>query len=249
MRVKVNFKKRLLYLILALVTVLTTIPPVTTKASSYSDGMGYTMTNRHTVYASASTSTYKGTIYAKETFTILESTGEFYHVEYSTSSGTKEGYVKIDSDIISYSGSTYVANVLSTSTVYFGPDSNSYETVGNIFAGEHVVVLSVGNSWNMIEYNTSSGRKRGYVPQSCLSWGNYRFKSMSSLPQFRTSYNYVKVSASTPVRSGPTIQTPIIGYVSSSDNPIVFAEKSGVFYYIRYKVDSSGKYKTGYIAL
>lgn len=143
MRVKVNFKKRLLYLILALVTVLTTIPPVTTKASSYSDGMGYTMTNRHTVYASASTSTYKGTIYAKETFTILESTGEFYHVEYSTSSGTKEGYVKIDSDIISYSGSTYVANVLSTSTVYFGPDSNSYETVGNIFAGEHVVVLSV----------------------------------------------------------------------------------------------------------
>lgn len=248
---KTNFKMRLLVIALSLIAVLTSIPVSTVHASFYTDDcLAQTINNRHTVYASASTATYKGQLFAGETFTILESTGDFYHIEYSTSSGTKEGYVKHSSDIAIYTTSTYVSNVRSTSTVYFGPNSSSYETVGTVYAGENVVVLAVGDSWNMIEYNSPSGRKRGYVPQSSLTWGNRRFKDMSGLPVFsERNSQYVYVSSTTNVKAGPTQQFPTIGSVNSNDNPIIYANIAGGYYYVRYKVDSSGKYKTGYIKL
>ena len=246
-----TFKNRFLGLVLSLVAMLTTIPMVSAQAAEYYyDGLGQAGRSSVTVYSSASTATYKGNIYSYETFTILGSSGNFYNVEYSTSSGTKTGYVQKSSNIFTYSSSTYVANVLSTSTVYFGPGSSSYETVGTVFAGENVVVLRVGSSWNMIEYNTSSGRKRGYVPQSCLSAGTGRFKTMAGLPVFNDrNPSYTYVSASTPVYSGPTIQSPVIGYVDSSDNPIIYSpeESTGGRRYVRYRVNSSNKYKTGYI--
>ena len=56
-------------------------------------------------------------------------------------------------------------------TVYHGPNSTDYATVGSIGPNETVNILATSMGWYHIEYDvgTSGKRKAGYVPQSVLT--------------------------------------------------------------------------------
>ena len=93
------------------------------------------------------------------------------YIEFSTSSGTKRGYVYNDQlDNASYA--TSVARVTDTSPAYSGPDS-SYVKLGGAYYNEFVSILAKEGDWAFVEYNTSSGRKRGFMSYSKLSNYNH----------------------------------------------------------------------------
>ena len=58
-----------------------------------------------------------------------------------------------------------------SATVYHGPNSTDYATVGSIGPNETVNILATSMGWYHIEYDvgTSGKRKTGYVPQSVLT--------------------------------------------------------------------------------
>ncbi len=246
--------RKMLTLVLTFATVIALIPVTRVRAAEFSGCLGSVGSNSHTVWTTSGATTKKGTIFAGETFTVISKEGDAYLIEYSTSNGTKQGYLLKDSDVFIHSYGTCLASMKETATVYYGPNSSTYEVAGTVFAGENVVVIETDYTWDCIEYNTTSGRKRGYILSSQANCPNKRFSSIPAITVFNTRLpEYVYVSGRTVVRSGPNTTFPEIGAVNTGDNPILYAKlhSSGghKYYYIRYTVDSSGKYKTGYIIL
>lgn len=143
-------------------------------------------------------STKLGSVSAGEGVTILydygysDWTGKSYRVafiEYSTASGTKRGYVYKDQlDNASYP--TSVARVMDTNSAYSGPD-NSYVKLGGAYYNEYVTILAknTGNDWVFVEYNTSTGRKRGYMLYTKLSNCNHpgMYNDLAVNQRFKTS--------------------------------------------------------------
>lgn len=123
-----------------------------------------------------------GTIYAEEGFTELQ---QYYEdgkwislVEFSTPSGTKRGFVNSSSmHITNVYNSTVARVVASSSPVYAGPD-NSYVKLGGVYENEFVAILSINGKWAYSEFNTASGRKRGYIKYSDLD--NYVVRSYAT---------------------------------------------------------------------
>ena len=62
------------------------------------------------------------------------------------------------------------ATMSSASTVYYGPDSTNYASVGSVFYNEQVQVYAMEKNWFFIEYSTgATTKKRGYVPYSTVN--------------------------------------------------------------------------------
>lgn len=127
------------------------------------------------VYSGPSSSKYfqAGTVSNQEGVTVLNYTeDDMLYIEYSTSSGAKRGFVS-SSDL--QSKSRGVLGVVSEGgQVYSGPDTN-YFNCGAVGVDEYVIILQTESStdynydWYFIEYNTSGGRKRGYVDQNKIT--------------------------------------------------------------------------------
>lgn len=153
-----------------------------------------------------------GTIYSGEGFTELE---RYYEdnryislVEYSTPSGTKRGFVNSSNLNISNISESTVAHVISDSSpAYAGPDS-SYVKLGGVYKNEFVAILAINNNYAYVEYNTTSGRKRGYIKFSDLSY--YRVREY---PNDKIHKSIKKATKELNVYGGPNSDYALIGTV------------------------------------
>lgn len=249
-----TIRKRLFTLMLVVCITIGIVPCNIVYAAYQADstsGLGINYNSSLTVYNDSNLTSKKGTIYVEEGFTILRkatnSNGvQYYEVSYSNSTTTGgTGYVKAEGNY--YVVSTSAGIVSSSTTVYYGTNTSQYGSSGSVSAGETVCILAAKNSWYYIEYNTSSGRKRGWCAQSAIDCiTNKQFKSTPEGTTFigdsETVGNYI-------VYSGPGSNYAQIGQVGNESVYVIFRQRrlSNVWDCAAYSTSSSNKLKVGWI--
>ena len=228
---KNHAKFRYFKVVLALLLLLSTFPFLIGNAA-YNNccGLAKAVFDNLPVYDSSiqSEGNIKDYIFPNETFTILCKDGNSYFISYSTANGPTLGYVFTGFMFDTYS--TCMGIVTSYSSVYYGPDTTTYERSGSVNSGEYVAILASESNWYFIEYDTSNGRKRAYVPAQNVS---IQYAEDSNIPLFGNV-------------CGPSTLYSVYGSVSNQKADLLKVEDD--FYYIRYSLNS-GKLKTGYIAI
>ena len=241
---KNHAKFRYFKVVLALLLLLSTFPFLIGNAA-YNNccGLAKAVFNNLPVYDSSiqSEGNIKDYIFPNETFTILCKDGNSYFISYSTANGPTLGYVFTGFMFDTYS--TCMGIVTSYSSVYYGPDTTTYERSGSVNSGEYVAILASESNWYFIEYDTSNGRKRAYVPAQNVS---IQYAEDSNIPLFGNVCGELTISSKINVRQGPSTLYSVYGSVSNQKADLLKVEDD--FYYIRYSLNS-GKLKTGYIAI
>lgn len=241
---KNHAKFRYFKVVLALLLLLSTFPFLIGNAA-YNNccGLAKAVFDNLPVYDSSiqSEGNIKDYIFPNETFTILCKDGNSYFISYSTANGPTLGYVFTGFMFDTYS--TCMGIVTSYSSVYYGPDTTTYERSGSINSGEYVAILASESNWYFIEYDTSNGRKRAYVPAQNVS---IQYAEDSNIPLFGNVCGELTISSKINVRQGPSTLYSVYGSVSNQKADLLKVEDD--FYYIRYSLNS-GKLKTGYIAI
>lgn len=202
-----------------------------------------------------------GALAANEGFTVIGSdligAGETaYMVNYSTSSGAKTGYIILGGSYVLASSTTCAGIVNTNTTVYYGKNTNQYQTVGSVSAGEYVSVLAESSGKVYIEYNTNSGRKRGWCASSAITKKMSVLVSctLGALPCNATWVNTNRTYSSRNVYAGPSTvyyQVGAIGTSSSTESVYITAEytyNGQTWAYITYSVPGQ-KDKSGYIRI
>ena len=183
-----------------------------------------------------------GTIYSGEGFTELQKyyeDGKYVSlVEFSTPSGTKRGFVNSSNLHISPVDSTVARVKADSSPAYSGTDS-SYVKLGGVYKNEFVAVLAVDNGYAFVEYNTTSGRKRGYVRYSDLS--NYCVRSYS---KNLTHQSLKKSTKELTVYGGPNSDYASIGTIFNQEI-VSFIDTERNYSYIEYTTSNGAK--RGYV--
>lgn len=119
-----------------------------------------------------------GTVAAGESVTVIENSASgFLYIEYSSSNGTKRGYIQSDKLEEKKRGKLgQVRKEETTCSVYNGPDDSLvYPAESSVFGKEYVVVLDqiergqYNRAWYYIDFNAKYGRKRGYIPQESIT--------------------------------------------------------------------------------
>ena len=240
-----NLRKRIIVFFLAMVTISTFLlnQPVCASERLIICGLGIESGNLD-VYDLPGGSKI-GTIYSEEGCTILDyysDYGEYYKIEYSTPNGPKRGYVLMQY-IYNYTNTT-PATVTQYTEVWYGSDADVYQKSGAVYAGETVALLNVGDYWAYIEYNTTQGRKRGYVPYKYL---NPQYTIPTGMIKYPIEVPYV---GSYTVYSGPSPQYVAVGSVSNEYvnllEIVTFGDRRA--WYITYNVPGQ-KMKAGYIMI
>ena len=241
---KNHAKFRYFKVVLALLLLLSSFPLLIVNAA-YNNccGLAKAVFDNLPVYDSSiqSEGNIKDYIFPNETFTILCKDGNSYFISYSTANGPTLGYVFTGFMFDTYS--TCMGIVTSYSSVYYGPDTTTYERSGSVNSGEYVAILASESNWYFIEYDTSNGRKRAYVPAQNVS---IQYAEDSNIPLFGNVCGELTISSKINVRQGPSTLYSVYGSVSNQKADLLKVEDD--FYYIRYSLNS-GKLKTGYIAI
>lgn len=241
---KNHAKFRYFKVVLALLLLLSTFPFLIGNAA-YNNccGLAKAVFDNLPVYDSSiqSEGNIKDYIFPNETFTILCKDGNSYFISYSTANGPTLGYVFTGFMFDTYS--TCMGIVTSYSSVYYWPDTTTYERSGSVNSGEYVAILASESNWYFIEYDTSNGRKRAYVPAQNVS---IQYAEDSNIPLFGNVCGELTISSKINVRQGPSTLYSVYGSVSNQKADLLKVEDD--FYYIRYSLNS-GKLKTGYIAI
>lgn len=241
---KNHAKFRYFKVVLALLLLLSTFPFLIGNAA-YNNccGLAKAVFDNLPVYDSSiqSEGNIKDYIFPNETFTILCKDGNSYFISYSTANGPTLGYVFTGFMFDTYS--TCMGIVTSYSSVYYGPDTTTYERSGSVNSGEYIAILASESNWYFIEYDTSNGRKRAYVPAQNVS---IQYAEDSNIPLFGNVCGELTISSKINVRQGPSTLYSVYGSVSNQKADLLKVEDD--FYYIRYSLNS-GKLKTGYIAI
>ena len=241
---KIHAMFRYFKVVLALLLLLSTFPFLIGNAA-YNNccGLAKAVFDNLPVYDSSiqSEGNIKDYIFPNETFTILCKDGNSYFISYSTANGPTLGYVFTGFMFDTYS--TCMGIVTSYSSVYYGPDTTTYERSGSVNSGEYVAILASESNWYFIEYDTSNGRKRAYVPAQNVS---IQYAEDSNIPLFGNVCGELTISSKINVRQGPSTLYSVYGSVSNQKADLLKVEDD--FYYIRYSLNS-GKLKTGYIAI
>lgn len=203
---------------------------------------------------SLSYSSGEGSLFQYEGCTMIfhynfSSTLHVAYIEYSTSTGAKRGYV--DNSNLVFPHDTCVGVVNSSgATIYGGPNSNDYTSLGSVGASEFVGILAKRNNSDEIyvEYNTNAGRKRGYMNYSQLNAYN-RPTSFPDLPSDSSSGYGSFIRAHETVYGGPSTQYASIGVVNYETiiNFSTQVSPSRPLTYIEYWITGSSKKKSGYI--
>lgn len=206
-----------------------------------------------------STAVEVGSIDAGEGVTRLYAYNNVMFIEYTTNNKAKRGYVF--SPNFSYPVSpTCVGRITTSSSLSYGANPNlNFQNVGSVGAREFVAVLgaSATRGYAYVEYNTNSGRKRGYIPTGCISLSGG--ETWTSLPdlygcvrgQF-ISFTNVYTAYTTQVYATPTKQG-IKMHSLPANYPIIYAGQvtiNGVAWNnIVYKPSGSNSYVSGYMAV
>ena len=244
----IQSKKRLFALMLTLVTIVGTfiMPHTAYAAGTYSGGGWAQAGSNVTVYKYSNLTVPKGTIYANEGFTILESeTYDIVHVQYSAPGNPKDGYISLSAANASIRTSrTCVAKVKSNAPVYYCNNTTDFKQSGTVYTNELVAVIGKVGNWSFIEYNTDSGkRKRGYVSNSKLTY----YSEPAEYLQFFNSNNYTTKTVSGKVYTGPSNQYVQVDTISNKSVRVYkntynnYAEGTFVSY------TSGGKRVAGYL--
>ena len=238
-------------MLLAVLTIMS-VGALPAQAATGNDGLGYVLHNTP-VYSDENLTNQIGTVYAYESFTIFDwnynnNFDKVCHIEYSTSKGRKEGYIITNGD---HTGYTCVTTVASTTTVYTGNDTQLYKTAGTVYAGENVVVIGEYYGWSYIEYNTTSGRKRGYVATSALTsfglprtgvWHGFYLDAIGDNEYIPGEYT---------VYSGPNTTYAPVGSISYETvrvhHTTEFIDGSVPAIFISYSVNGTSQRKAGWI--
>lgn len=192
------------------------------------------------IYATA------GSLGAGESLTVLgEIVGSYVYVEYSTSSSSKRGYIltsRLNGNKYGVLGKVYQSSV----NVYAGPSIDIYYKCGSVYDNEVVVILEKGvhdaTSWYYIEFNTSTGRKRGYVPQSTIN-----MMGSSYVNTFSGDLGYAVAEQDLAVRYGPHHSYPQIGSISAKEVITRLRDNVGGANYTYIEYQYSGGKKRGYV--
>lgn len=197
-----------------------------------------------------------GTIGQYEGMTLLYSYEYFgkviSFVEYSTSNGTKRGYMYESEIVKPLSNKSCVVRATARKVTYSGPDSSVYSDLGAIGVNELAAVLAKEGDWLYIEYNTNSNRKRGYITTSNIVY----YHRPGLFPDFyRTTNagqkdNNAWVTARENVYAGPNTTYANIGAVNS-EHIINYKTNSGSnepLTYIEYWITGTSTMKAGYIS-
>lgn len=188
-----------------------------------------------------------GTVFAGEGITLIYSYNysdssksyDIAYIEYSTSSGTKRGYI-YSSNLVVAEYVTSVARIVSTSSAYSGPDT-SYVKLGGGYYNEYVAIIAKEENWVFVEYNTKAGRKRGFMKYSNLSNCNYPnggyadFKRIIGLKKAQKQINVYGGPNSNYARIGTIFNQEIVSYLSTERE----------YAYIEYNTNSGAK--RGYV--
>jgi len=242
---------------LAVLMTVTLMPVQNAHAIDMYDG-GYALSlSQQTVYNSATSYAQIGVIYKNEGITVLREGDGWAQIEYSTSNGAKQGYIYNPNyrlyvyEISQYRNNSSVASVLANATVYYGPNTSKYGKAGSVNKGEYVAALGTSSGWTYIEYNTTAGRKRGYVQESKLDifyWNRLadNLQEESSLVSTNTY-----VSGKHIVYAGPSNKYVQVGYVQDEriiEYSSMYEDAYGNLYeYIEYYVTGTSTKKSGFL--
>lgn len=211
---KQNFFKRFLSLALALVALVTAIPANQVFASENYNGCWGITYSSMPVYSDQYGTTRIGSLFKQEGFTILRFTSDGAQIEYSTSSGKKDGYI-LHGDYEYQDTYTSVGYITATANVFYGTDASTYQKAGAVYAGENVVILAKNSYWAYIEYNTTAGRKRGYIYANCVTpYNTPTSGKWGDLYTTRTPSN-MSITGTQTVYSGPSSNYAAVGSVSN----------------------------------
>lgn len=255
-----NLKKRFLSVLLTLVTVFTMFPAISASAAESYNGGWAMMSENRTVYNDYNSSTdslsnSKGTVYAHEGITVLNSMGNnVYYIQYQISSSPyyKQGYVRggVNTAALGY---TCVAKANTSLTTYYGPNTSTYDVAGSISSNELVSVIAANSPWAYIEYDTASGRKRAYVQMTGLTIYNQP-SWMPNLYIYNGVQDNVTLTEPISVLAGPSQKYYKVGSVGTSDNPLYYYYEQtaadsypGSYCYVEYTNIATGKLKSGFI--
>ena len=228
----------------------------TPQEEDYYGGYCYADQNL-TVYTcddfSKSYQAHQGTLFQYEGCTMIyhynfSPTVHVAYIEYSTSTGAKRGYVY--NSYLVFPHDTCVGVVNSGATIYGGPNTSNYTTLGSVGSLEFVGILAKRNNSDEIyvEYNTNAGRKRGYMNYSQLTAYN-RPTSFPDLPADSSSGYGAFIKSNETVYGGPSTQYASIGAVSYETiiNFSTQVSPSRPLTYIEYWITGSSLKKSGYI--
>ena len=119
-----------------------------------------------------------GSIDANETVEVHAKELNYYYITYTAGSTKKRGFVPVGSFVnesglptaaMFNSGCLGVCTAPGKTPVYYGPNSSGFASVGTISHSEtFTVFLPAVNDWYYIEYSTSGGAKRGFIPISIV---------------------------------------------------------------------------------
>lgn len=185
-----------------------------------------------------------GSISKLEGVTILFSEGNSYYVEYSTSTGAKRGYINRSNLVKPFA--TCVAIINSQTNVSSGAGTR-YEVLGSVGEKEFVSILAKNGNDIYIEYNTNSGRKRGYIDYTNVTAYN-RPATFNDLYTYNNNGSSGYVYDKNTVYGGPAESYASIGAVNCEDI-ITYDTNDSVFdmTYIEYYISGSDMKKSGYI--
>lgn len=134
----------------------------------------------------------------------------------------------------------------SNQTVYYGPATSTYPSMGTVFTSDSIKWLWVDGSWYFIEYPVSGGHKRGYIPAAAVSGAS----SDNSTPAFSS---LISNAGARTVESGATTYTgpnsngyPSAGSVSTGEKVQYLGYKENGYSFIEYSVGSSGQKKRAF---
>lgn len=188
-----------------------------------------------------------GTVYAGEGFTRFnETSGSYTYIEYSTSSGTKRGYA-LTSQLAGRNRGVLADVVVTSAAVFTGPRDN-YAPGGSVFWGEYVVILerdpsSASPAWYYIEYNSNSGRKRGYVLQNSLA----PYSSVTGLSALKTIQGTASAMQNLTVYAGPNSNFASSGSISAAETVFVIEGVSAESSYSFIEYSTPSGLKRGYV--
>ena len=168
-------------------------------------------------------------------------------IEYATSSGTKRGYVY--AKYLKFPCETIVCIAKENISVYGGPSNSDYARFGTIYQNELMSLLAKEGNWIYVEYNTTSGRKRGYVDWTKVNPRDYTagtyFNDFYVAPSNSACHINDEVVS---VYGGPNKNYANIGSVNC-ENVTCFWTNDSTFDFtcIEYVVTATGLLKRGYI--
>lgn len=181
-----------------------------------------------------------GSIYAYEGATVLETNGSIAYIEYSSPSGTKRGYVWTSQLCNRHDGVMGIVTASST-PVYAGTDTH-FASVGSIDRTEYTVILKTSGQWAFVEYNTPSGRKRGYTWIENI--GDHY--SLGNLPPIQIIRNLGVATTAQNAYAGPNTNYAQMGSVFAGDQVNIITENEYGWCYVEYYTGGSAS-KRGYV--